>query len=628
MTAHQAPHTEADYVDLSSLLRSLIEKKGMIIATTLIVFIFAMTYALFKPTQYQGNLLLQIQQQHSHLGAFSKSDQSSDLEKTDEEPLSVQVALIRSKFILNSVIHTVKWEKTGFPKKMTESEMMNKILSHLIITDLSNSTGNNTNKIGLFQITLTGTHPAWITDVLNAIAITVQQKNIERKLLRVDKNLTFLKKQLPIVRKSLQQSEIELNHYRLTSGKIDISLQTHYLMTRLSDIDKQMQALRLKKTYLLEQYTGEYPFVLSINEKMRALEIERSHTYQELKELPASDQMADAINRDIRVKNNLYMALLNQLHELEVEKNDMTSDIRILVAAKTPDRIAPIKWNVVSIISLFTGFLLGCLLALGRKIVSRRLEDHHWIEKTWHIKNLAVVPHGKNESLESLYHLRTYLQLHHAQHSIITLMGFTKNVGKTFIATQLAHLLARIQSNVLLIDADLREGHLHRYFNRASSPGLAEILSGASTIENAIIQSAECPSLFFLPTGKITDHPTDLLASPAFKTLLKKCSREYTFILINATHCGFLSDCTLLSSVSDLNFLVLRMHQHSVSDIHSTMKRIQKMGLSIHGSIFNQPNARKKWYQRHLSHGFNLPFSQRINYENAFDTTSGQSAPH
>lgn len=466
MTTFQQPISEVDDIDLHSVLRSMIEKKRIIIATSVLVFTFAMTYALLTPKKYQATLLLQVQQKQTNAqSTWHQPNPSSSAENAPEEPLSAQIALIRSKFTLEPVIHTlgldlsisasapihvdgslikanyaihiselqlpakylkkklhlivddlhqytlydsrnqtilqarvgefaqgnksiaIKVDKLNAPPgtkfliiKKYESEVLNKILANLTITDLSNSNENNSNKIGLLQISLTGNDPKLITAILNKIADITQQKNTERKSLQVEKSLIFLNQQLAIVNKSLQEAESKLNQYRSTTGQVDIKLQTHYLMTHLSDIDKQLQELRLKKSNLLQQYTSNYPFVHSVIENINELEKLRTEVYSQLKKLPAADQASTAIYRDIKVKNNLYMALLNQIHELEVVKAGIISDVHVLVPATIPEMPIPIRLHIIGISSLLFGLMLGCMFVLGLKIISRRVEDANRVE--------------------------------------------------------------------------------------------------------------------------------------------------------------------------------------------------------------------------------------------------------
>lgn len=359
VTAFHQTKSRADDISLYIIFHSLLEKKRFIMSTMLFFFLFTIIYVLMKPQNYQAILLLQIQQ-NAHT-------QSSQIETVADEPLSVQIALIRSKFILLPVIYSF------YNTKKSETELFNQILTHLTITDLSHS--SDTNKISLLQLSLLGHDPILVTKILNQIAAVAQQKSIERKTLQIEKKLSFLKQQLPIIKQALQESESKLNQYRLTNEKIDIKLQTHALMSRLSDMDRELQEFRLKKENLLQQYTVEYPFVRLISAKIHELEKERLQIYSELKKIPVEDETSAAMERDIAVKNKLYMTILNQVHKLEVEKKGSISDVQVLLPATIPEKPLPVKLTMLSIVSIIVGLMMGCMLVLSWKIIQKCLHD-------------------------------------------------------------------------------------------------------------------------------------------------------------------------------------------------------------------------------------------------------------
>lgn len=434
------------YLDLRILWQNLLEKRIFIIGCGLLTLSLAMAYSLVKPTQYQATVLLQVHhKQESSLGSINDSNQPSATDSLAQEPVSVQIALIRSKFILSPVIQAlgldikVTPEKKHFfnlfpplknalqiselqvpakylnkrlillidrpnhfrlygPRKkflleaeagqglasadlfsikvdkaiaepgsrfslikLPESKQINQIRSRLLITDLSGSSEGSSDKVSILQLMLTGINPEEVIQIINKIALVTQQKDTERKSLEAKKTLEFLYQQLPIILASLKEAEAKLNLYRSNSGKIDIKLQTQYLFTHLSDIDKQLGSIRLKKMDMSQQFTSHHPFIISLNQKYKELEKQRKVILNQIKKLPATDQVATNLARDVTVKNNLYLHLLSKIHEQQVITAGIVSDIGILSLATFPDIPLPLKLSIVGFASLFIGLLLGCL---------------------------------------------------------------------------------------------------------------------------------------------------------------------------------------------------------------------------------------------------------------------------
>lgn len=629
-TIGEQPQLGTDYVDLSAVLQTIIEKKWLVLSTGLIIFIFAMIYTLIKPKKYQASLLLEINQSQAHsLESFAPTNQTAVLQTFPQQSIATHIALMRSKFILLPVIHSLGLDRsrsTSSSRKMVktpESLILNKMQAALSITDLSNSTEAQGTKGGLIELTYTGENAEQTASILNEIARITQEKNRDYQIQALEKKIAFLKNQLPVLKQSLQASELQLSQYKSTSQKMNTQLQTRYLTEHLSELDKQLQELHFKKAALLQQYTMHYPFVQSISTKIGELENQRLQIYRSLKKLPAEDQAADAILREMRLKNKLYLALLNQIHELEMTQAGMMSEIHVLVPATPPDLPLPIKLKVIGLGSLVLGLLLGCFFVLAWNIFTRRIQDPRWLENVLGIQNLVTVPYLTPASAplheEAFCYLRTYLQRRQSnyQNKIINLFGLTQGVGKTFIVANVAKIFAPMKQKILVVDANLHHSDLHRYFSATAAPGVTDVLLGKTKLAAAVVEPANSPELHFLPAGTNQKSPLDLLSSQRFKEMLDELAPQYDLILLNSASTLFPSDCAYLGSLSDINLLVLGSNLHRTTDIIAGLKRVKQLGLHIHGSIFNHVKKRASWLS--FLHRFTL-LLPRI-----FDTKINQS---
>ena len=116
--------------------------------------------------------------------------------------------------------------------------------------------------------------------------------------------------------------------------------------------------------------------------------------------------------------------------------------------------------------------------------------------------------------------------------------------GKTFVAGNLAHALARQHDRrILLVDADLRgstdnlvcapgTGGLHSLLGAPGDPGLSEYLSGSAT-EEQILQRGPQENLFFIPAGHHAPDRTTLLCRGKLEHLLSRLSPLFDWILLD-----------------------------------------------------------------------------------------------
>lgn len=532
--------------------------------------------------------------------------------------------------------------------KHSPAQVVSNLKQHLKIQSL----GGPGNNIGLLEILFDDTDPNKAVRTLNVLVREAQIKDSEKKSLEASQTLKFLYAQLPITKNSLEEAELALNKYRAKSGKIDMKIQTQGLIQQLSELDKQLAKLHINQINMAQNYTSVHPMFQALTRKIKAIENDRADLEKNVKALPASDQIAVNLMRDVEVKSELYTVLLNKIQELEVIQAGVVSNVRILAYAKLPDGPLPTKKPLIYLESILLGFVLSAIIIFGRKMLYPKVIDPHWIEKQFNIANLAIVPYAdeqpakilslsrtrenkfqllaqvnpKNLSIESLRSLRTSLQvnLSCAKNNIISIMGLTPGVGKTFISVNLAYLLATADKKVLLIDADLRKGTINKYFNLAADPGFSELIQGVVSLEEAIKPSSH-KNLFLLSRGNYPTDPSELLSGGRCNELLYDFSKKFDIVIIDTAPVLLVTDAALIGTIAGTNYLVLGSNVHRPSDIEMAMKRLNSSSVTVHGSIFNFHNAssqKNSYYGRYSAHhyyydnstefrGKTLPFSKR-----------------
>jgi len=158
--------------------------------------------------------------------------------------------------------------------------------------------------------------------------------------------------------------------------------------------------------------------------------------------------------------------------------------------------------------------------------------------------------------------------------------------GKTTCAINLAIVTSMsLERRVLLIDCDLRRPKIHPALGLKPENGLAEVLVGASSIDEAIV-AAEGVALDVLPVGGRPANPSELLGSSEMSRLIEEVSGRYDRIIIDTPAALGLPDAKTVSDLCDGTVMVVRADSTARSDLEAVLEilgRQRILGLLING---------------------------------------------
>jgi protein-tyrosine kinase len=130
--------------------------------------------------------------------------------------------------------------------------------------------------------------------------------------------------------------------------------------------------------------------------------------------------------------------------------------------------------------------------------------------------------------------------------------------GKSITAANLALTMAQeFQRNVVLVDGDLRGASVHRLFGLDATPGLADVLGGDASLEQALVYLPEY-RLTVLPAGQSPQFPTELLGSSAMRRAIDTLRARFDRILIDLPSVMPLADAATVAPLADGVVMVVR----------------------------------------------------------------------
>ncbi|MCE2858348.1 MAG: polysaccharide biosynthesis tyrosine autokinase [Oxalobacteraceae bacterium] len=464
---------------------------------------------------------------------------------------------------------------------------------------------------GILQATLKGSSADSVYQLLNEIGREYMAQNSARRTEEADKSLAYLNQRLPELKQQLEQAEARYNQFRNTHGTVDLGEEGRITLQRSAAARTRRIELEQKRTELLSRYTANHPAVMSIDEQLDNINAELRQTAIQLKNLPVLEQEMVRLSRDVKVNSELYAALVSSAQQLQLTTVGRTSNVRLVDAPEKPEQpVTPNRPRIIAI-AIFAGLFLGVVVAFLRRSLQTAFEDPVQLERASGVPVYASIPHSRaQESLaertdesanlpllsrissmdiavESLRNFRTALQfcLNHAPNRIVLITGPTEGMGKSFVSVNLAAIMAASGRRVLLIDGDLRDGHLHRYFHGGRQGGLSDLLSG--TPSDVVLRRDVLEHLDFIATGNLPPNPSEMLLRPTMASLLSQMAPHYDLILIDAAPLLAVADSLILGAHAGAIFLATRAGVTTPAEVSESLKRLARAGLSAKGLLFN-----------------------------------------
>ena len=477
----------------------------------------------------------------------------------------------------------------------------------------------------VISLTLEDSDRGRLVRVLNAIGEQYVRQNMERKSAEAEKTLAFLDAQLPQFQRQLEVSEDAFARFRNQRGTVAFDEEAKVWLKRSTDLEASLLELQQRRRDLAARFTDESLQMQTLDKQIQAVQSDIGALSGRLSGMPNVQRDALRLERDVRVNSALYQSLQNNALQLRLVKEGKIGNVRVLdraFASKQP--VKPQKGLVLAFCAV-----LGMILMAGMVVVRARsragVRHPEAIAMHTGLNVYAVVPysplekrlerdrtsqaaptpllvdaHPGSEPIEALRSLRVGLRvaLAEASNNRVLITGATPGIGKSFIASNFAALVAQAGRRVLLINADLRKGSLNDVFGLERDGGLSELLAGQLSAQ-AAIRSNVRPHLDVLTTGKLPALPADLLESDAFVNALQALSPRYDLVLIDTAPVLVAADAAAVAPHCGVVLLVARADLSQLGEVNESIRRLAQAGAPVSGVLFNGMDLRRRYAGGH-----------------------------
>lgn len=391
-------------------------------------------------------------------------------------------------------------------------------------------------------------------------------------------------------------------------------------------LDQQINSLKENVTSSLRRMQA------NLKIQNRDLKSQETVLSSKISKIPVQERQFRVIARQQKVKEELYLYLLQKREETAISLSATEPNARVIDAAKAEkDPVSP-KKKIIYLAGLILGLLVPFGAIYANDLLDTKIKSKLDLEGKTQIPFIGDVPtsddiaeliksESRTSSAEAIRIVRTNLEF------MLTKVpdGIAKTVfvtstfpseGKTFISVNLAATFALSGRRVLLIGSDIRNPKFGEYID-VPTLGLTNYLSSADKdVNEYIIRHKGYENFYILPSGIIPPNPAELLMSKKVDQLFEQLKKEYDYIIVDTAPVSLVTDTILIAKNADTFVYVMRANvlEKRMLNIANTFykeKKLPNMCIVLndtdstkgygYGYGYGVREEKKPWYKKLFS---------------------------
>lgn len=356
--------------------------------------------------------------------------------------------------------------------------------------------------------------------------------------------------------------------------------------------------------------------IAQIQQQIANVKVSEEGTNQQIASSPRHARLMLSAERQQKVKEELYIFLLQKREENELSKAYTAYNTRIIqppVGSNVPT--SPRRSNIL-LVAFALGLIVPGALIFLRDTMNNTVRGRHDLEKysvpfigeipmydiatrKWwrkgrkkNLQRVVVVKEGSKDLINESFRLvRTKLDYYLGSKEnakVFMLTSFNPGSGKTFITANLARTLALKGGRVLAIDLDLRRASLS-HMATDSKQGLSSYLNGQEeNVGDLIVRDAFGKNTDLMPVGVIPPNPTEILLTDKVRSMFEYARKHYDYVLVDCPPIEVVADASIASNYVDCCLFVIRvglMDRRLLKDVEGLYRehKYKNMALLLNG---------------------------------------------
>lgn len=411
--------------------------------------------------------------------------------------------------------------------------------------------------------------------------------------------------------------------------------------TGISDMNIENQigmynAAKLKRDRLISDSSDKNPVVEELNSSLRAMKqsiiravdnmivsinVKRNdaqnremRVQERLSAMPTKERQMLSIERQQKIKESLYLFLLNKREENALSQAMADNNARVIDSAEaTKYPISPNR-NKILALGILLGLALPTVSFLVIMFMDTRIHSRKDILGAVSVPFLGEIPldknykssrkgaanaygYGDNVVTEAFRILRTNMSFMAKKDKplqVIIFTSFNSGAGKSFVAKNLADSLAYTKKKVILIDLDIRKGSLSHRMHK-HGVGMTNYLADETIALNDIIHNCE-KGYDFINAGTAAPNPAELLMDSRLDSMMEELRKRYDYIVVDNVPVGLVADATIANRIADITIFVVRAGRLDKRQLPDIEKLYQEKVLNNMALILNGADLEHRGY--------------------------------
>jgi len=386
------------------------------------------------------------------------------------------------------------------------------------------------------------------------------------------------------------------------------SLQTKYkdshpaMLSALREMDGLNTEINVELQFALDEYQAK---LQTLELKERAIRQVATEWEMLAREISEKEERLRILQKHTNRLQNMYELVFNRLKEIEISIGNDPEVIQLMERAVPA--AAPVSSRPVQIIFLagLMGIGIGVVVIFGLEYIDDSIRYPEEVIETLQLTFFGVIPSANWDPEDLNSHLLSNIDqksgLAEAYRNVRSAMIFSGNMpkgstlavtsavpreGKTTTSLNMSVSFAQAGSRVLLVDADMRRGELHKFFGLEGGRGLSDILSGNAKPES-LIQRTGMPNLDLVSTGPFPTNPGELLLRPEFRMFSDQVKRSYDYVVFDCPPIMAVSESAVMASLADSTIFVVWAGQTSRKLSQMSVQLLRERGANIIGCVLN-----------------------------------------